>query len=268
MGEDGPEPDEPPTMPPPPAPRQAGLRWATPPAVRRPRIVPAVPSPGFPPTRPLPQVETPPPGRHRKLPFMLGLVLAAAVVAAGLVLALGTAPSGQSPRRGVTHLAPPLVFEDLLHSLSGAGALAGRAVAQACQETGPQSGARQVLVSDLGRAAAEDRTVLSTLSASRARLVIWSDGAGAKLFGSMETLAGASLIAAGDYKAWLLDLQSTGCYSAPENNLHYERASGASLAEERAAEHLAAVWAPVARRYHLNPMKLTESDTLSVWPNR
>jgi hypothetical protein len=269
VGDDLRDSDDLPTMPPPPARRQDGLRWASHPGVRRTRAAPVLRaqarSAPLPPTSRLPQVPSSRPGPRRRLAGAFGVALAAAVAAASLVLALGPGRKHLPAHLAVpvAKLAPPLAFEQLIGSLSGADRLAARALAGACQVSAPASSARQALVTDLARAASSDRAVLSSLSASKRRLASWP--ASPTLWGWTATAALASLTVVGYDEAWLSDLQATGCYSDPANNLHYELAAGASAALSRAVSQLAEAWSPLARRYHLNPMKVS---TIGAWPKR
>ncbi len=67
----------------------------------------------------------------------------------------------------------------------------------------------------------------------------------------LATAVRSALVAEQAYAAWLVDLQGTGCYSAPTNDLHYEQAKAASAASRRAWQRLSSSWAPVARTYGL-----------------
>jgi hypothetical protein len=68
----------------------------------------------------------------------------------------------------------------------------------------------------------------------------------------------ASVQADAGYRAWLEDLQATGCYSAPTNDVHYRAATAASLVAGQAEEELAAGWAGIASRSHLRSWKASD----------
>ncbi len=299
-----PDPDELPTLPPPPRGAPAGLRWAGSATSRRAHVpspapggaepppgpveppagpgaarsplgpsqplggpVPPPPLGAVAPTANLPTVPVPamarssvaepateplppwteglpaPSHRWRYVVAVLAAGLAAALVAAGLVLVLHKSANGH--RR---QLPVPVAFSQLLTSLSGADLLARQAVNGACQETGP--GARKSAASQLERAEARDNAVLSTLDAGKARLASWS--VASALLGRVTEVAEDSLAAEGDYASWLADLEATGCYSAPRNNLYYRRALVAVSAQVFATRKLLSAWLPVARRYGLS----------------
>ena len=263
-------PDELPTMPPPPRARQPGLRWAT-----SPRAAPRATRPVTPPhqafasvapTRQLPPVRVSPSARvtpsapgespHRR-PVYLFVALAAAlaaVVAASLVLTFSSGREGHvKASKPLALLSPPLAFEDALRSLSGANEEAGRIVAAGCQVSSPASPARQALVSQLTGLVNADSALLSDLVSARSRLSAWSG----LLFTRTSGLTQASLVAIVDYRTWLQDLQATGCYSAPGNNLNYEQAQKAASAEGKDAREVSSVWGPVARRHHFHPATIS-----------
>ena len=181
--------------------------------------------------------------RRRYVVAVLAAGLVAALVAAGLVLVFHKRATGHRREAPV-----PVAFSQLLTSLSGADLLARQAVNGACQETGP--GARKSAASQLERAEARDRAVLSTLNAGKARLASWS--VASALLGRVAQVAEDSLAAEGDYASWLADLEATGCYSAPRNNLYYRRALVAVSAQVLATSKLLSAWLPVARRYGLS----------------
>ncbi|HXW81815.1 MAG TPA: hypothetical protein VEJ84_20085, partial [Acidimicrobiales bacterium] len=55
--------------------------------------------------------------------------------------------------------------------------------------------------------------------------------------------ATASLQAEQGYTAWVDDLQATGCYCAPTNDVHYLGAQAAQAMAASAQGQLAAMWA-------------------------
>ena len=267
-----PEPDELPTMPPPPRAAPSGLRWAgsSPPGHRpasRPTerlpLGPEPPAGGADLTVPLSQVpasqvssvteqmpalaEGPQPGprpRRRWLYVVAAVVVIAALAAVALAVVLP-----RLDKAGAGKASPSADLSSMLSSLSGADRLTRQAVNVACAGTSP--GSRQPAVSDLDQAEASDRAVLSSLDAGRARLSTWS--AATPLLGPIAQVARDSLAVEVYYQAWVSDLEATGCFSAPRNDLHYEQAQMATSSQAAAAGQLARVWAPVARRYRLRP---------------
>ena len=273
-----PEPDELPTMPPPPRAAPSGLRWAgSSPAGYRPASPPAErpPSEPEPPgegadltvrlASPVPAPQAPAPQGSsvtEQLPALAGgpkaesrsrrrwwYVVAAVAVLAALAAALAIALP-RLDRSGAGKVSPPSDLSSMLSSLSSADRLTRQAVNIAC--AGPASpGLRQPAVSDLDQAEASDRAVLSSLEAGRARLSTWP--AATPLLGPIARVARASLAVEGDYQAWVSDLEATGCFSAPRNDLNYERAQLATSSQSSATGQLARLWSPVARRYGLRP---------------
>jgi hypothetical protein len=175
-------------------------------------------------------------------------VVAAVAVFAALAAALAIALP-RLDRSGARKVSPPSDLASMLSSLSSADRLTRQAVNIACAGASP--GSRQPAVSDLDQAEASDRAVLSSLEAGRARLSTWP--AAAPLLGQVARVARASLAVEGDYRAWVSDLEATGCFSAPRNDLNYERARLATSSQSSATGQLARLWAPLARRYGLRP---------------
>ena len=303
-----PDPDELPTLPPPPRGAPPGLRWASLRATGRLPVVPPAPgtperpSAAEPPARsgpdgspaglrqpvggpvppPPPAVAAPgalsptvrlpvavptssvgpgtevlaplaagrPPAGRRRQHLVAALVagLAVALAAGGLALALSK--GGHPQRREPTD---PAAISQLVTSLSGADLLARQAVSDACVEAGP--GPRPRAVSRLEQAEARDRAVLATVDAGKARLTSWPVASG--LLGPVAQVAEDSLVAEGDYASWLAGLEATGCYSAPRNNLYFERALVAVTAQVLATRKLLSAWLPVARHYGLSRSAFT-----------
>lgn len=287
-----PEPDELPTLPPPPRAAPTGLRWAgssSPPGHRpaprqsRPTerlpFAPEPPGERADPTVPLASPVPASQGPASQGPGLQGPVSQASSVTQRLpTLAEGPQPAPRPRRRwsyvvaavaalaalaavalavvlprldkaGAGKATPSADLSSMLSSLSGADRLTRLAVDAACAATSP--GPRQPAVSDLDQAEASDRAVLSSLDAGRARLATWP--AATPLLGPIAQVARASLAVEGDYQAWVSDLEATGCFSAPRNDLNYEQAQIAASSQSAAAGQLARVWAPLARRYGLRP---------------
>jgi hypothetical protein len=186
---------------------------------------------------------------------LVGSLLALAGVAGVVVWRVGQA-NGPPSRTTVTvpGNSPEALFEGLLATSATAHQLAQAAVAGSCQTAAPQSAARAGLVAQIAEAGTLRRYVLEGVRADRAALARLP--AGRALSSDLQQVAGASVRADAAYHAWLEDLQATGCYSAPTNDLHYRAATAASLAAGRAQEPLAAGWADIASRFHLRSWRV------------
>jgi hypothetical protein len=179
---------------------------------------------------------------------MICLLAAVAGVVAWRTGALGgTKPAVQagSGDRG----SPEAHFAGLLAAVALGHSLVEGAVAAACTTTPPASAARAAQLARAERGGASYRSVQQQLAADRPSLD--EVPSGRVLAGDLGRTTAAELEAEQAYSAWLEDLQATGCYSAPTNDLNYELASQASLSAALAAVKLAATWAGVAPRYHL-----------------
>ncbi len=264
-----------PTMPPAPRRDKAALRWATPgpaPApgrepARRLRPAPSRPEPPRdeltapvllppgPPGRASSPRSGPPEqaadggeagggvggGRHRRL-FAV-LVLAGALCAlAGLAVVIvwrvgedkvarSSPPVTSAPRTALAER-----FDTLLGADASAGRLLQGAVDRACRPAAPQSGPRALLVAEVGRASSLYHQVVVDVKADQAALSKMPDGR--VLAADLVRAARSSVQAAGAYRDWLEDLQATGCYSAPTNDIHYREAAAASRAAGRAEQLL------------------------------
>lgn len=267
-----------PTVPPAPRGSSAGLRWATFPLERPPahvgteRYLPGPPTALVPvasggpevrrgddATGPGGAVETAggPPGparkarRHVKRVKVVLLVAAVAFVAAvgATATVLGTAATNAPRQTSARALAPQTVFQGFLAVSASAHQLVAAAIGASCRPAPPGTASRQVLIGQVGRAAALRRSVLDGIAADRKGLLAMHDGR--SLVGDLEDATEASLSADQGYEAWLEDLQATGCYGAPTNDIHYRAASEASLAATGAKQRLVAVWAGVASQYGL-----------------
>ena len=266
-----------PTVPPAPRRDKAALRWATPGPAPAPgrepgrRLRPGPSRPAAPREEPTAPVLVPPgpPGRgaparpgppgqagpdldagagtggggHRRL-FAL-LVLAGALCAlAGAALVIvwrvgqdkvaGTSP----PVSSVPSSPLPAGFAGLLGTEATAARLVQGGLDHACRPVTPQSGARALLVAEVGRGADLYHQVLVGVKADQVALARMPEGrarsAEAVRAAGLARSAESSGRAAGAYAAWLEDLQATGCYSAPTNDIHYREATAAARAAGRA----------------------------------
>ncbi len=180
-------------------------------------------------------------GRHRRLFAVLvlaGALCALAGVALVIVWRVGqdnvarsSPPASSAPKSSLQER-----FDRLLGTEARATVLVRGAVDQACRPAAPQSRARALLVAQVGRAGDLYRQVLREVTADHVALSAMAGG-GARS-SALARAAEASAQAAGDYGAWLDDLQATGCYSAPTNDVHYRQAAAASRPAGRAEQPL------------------------------
>jgi hypothetical protein len=196
------------------------------------------------------------PGQIRRVILVaLVLVLAAGLVGAGVLIGrgLGPGPGGASkgsPSRPPARQLPAAVatFASLLSSSARAGRWTSGAVAGACQLRAPGTKDRQALVVQVGGAIRLYQSVLARARANSAA----SSLPGGQALGALLVMADTrALSASQDFQAWLVDLQATGCYGGPTNDLHYQQAVAASRLAREASQRLASAWAPVAGRYGL-----------------
>ena len=180
-------------------------------------------------------------GRHRRLFALLvlvGALCALAGVAVVVVWRVGqdnvarsrppvSSPAASSPRQRL---------DKLLSANAAAGTVVEGAVERACRPPTPGSGARALLVAELRHAGGLYDQVLLDVKAEQVALAKMP--AGRALSAELVRATEASVQAARAYGAWLEDLQATGCYSAPTNDIHYRAAAAASLAAGRAERQL------------------------------
>jgi hypothetical protein len=177
----------------------------------------------------------------RSLFWLLGIVVViAAVVSAALVLV------GQLDRdyRGASTVSrAEAAFARLVSDQASAGQLELAAVDRSCQEAAPGAPARAVLLGDLSRAVALRQSVLRALRADTVEFLALPDGQ--LLTGDLAVAMKTGLTVDEDDQGWLQDLQATGCYSAPANDIHYRAASVAAMPAAAADRRLTAAWAAV-----------------------
>ena len=177
--------------------------------------------------------------------FVLVVLACLAAVAVG-ALVLGAASPRQTAARALT---PQAAFEGFLAESAQSHQLVSAAVSNACQPASPATATRQELIAQVNRAVELRRSVLEGIASDRQRLLAMSGGP--SLVRDLGEATGASLSADQGYEAWLEDLQATGCYGAPTNDIHYRAAGEALLAATIAKQRVVAVWAGVASRYGL-----------------
>jgi hypothetical protein len=187
------------------------------------------------------------PGRRRRRAVLMLAVIA--LVAAVAVGALVLAGGGSSRRAAVRTLSPQVTFEGFLAESAQAHQVLAAAVGDACRPAPPATKARQDLIIQVSRAVEMRRSVLNGIASDRQRLLAMKGGP--SLVNNLDDATSASLSADQGYEAWLEDLQATGCYGAPTNDIHYRAATEASLPASVAKERVVAIWAGVASRYGL-----------------
>ena len=182
--------------------------------------------------------------RGRAVLLLAVLAFVAAVAVAALAL------DGGSPHRApVGTLTAQVTFEGFLAESAQAHQLLAVAVSDACRPAAPAAATRQGLIAQVSRAVELRRSVLDGLASDRQRLLAINGGP--SLVRDLDDATSASLSADQAYEAWLRDLQATGCYGAPTNDIHYRAASAGSLAASVAKERVVGIWAGVASRYGL-----------------
>jgi hypothetical protein len=126
-------------------------------------------------------------------------------------------------------------------SNASAEGLAATAVARSCAQAAPGLPHRGGFLNDLGRAIVLRQSVLRALDVDRRRLLAMPHGA--ELVTDLTAATTADLTVDQDYQGWLQDLQATGCYSAPTNDIHYRAAGLGSSAAAVANQRLTQAWA-------------------------
>ena len=187
-------------------------------------------------------------GRRSRAPVW---ALAAVIVAAsaGAVVVLGTGAL-RGPRHVTARPAPgAVVFEQLLAQSANAQQLEATAVAHACQESAPGAPARNSQLTELNRAVKLEYSVLGAVQVDTRELSTVPEGV--LLLADLDAVAAAGLTIGRDYEGWLQDLQATGCYSAPTNDIHYRAAGVEVVAASGAEQRLAGTWDGIAARYNL-----------------
>jgi hypothetical protein len=183
--------------------------------------------------------------RRRRAVLMLAALALAAAVAVG-VLALG---GGSRHTRAVRTPTPQATFDGFLVESAQAHQLLAAAVSDACKPAPPATTTRQDLIGQVSRAVEMRRSVLNGIASHRRQLLAMNGGP--SLVSDLDDATRASLSADQGYEAWLEDLQATGCYGAPTNDIHYHAATAASLAASVAKQRVVLIWAGVASRYGL-----------------
>jgi hypothetical protein len=180
---------------------------------------------------------------------VVALLVVGSLMAGALALTLG-AGGGRAGagHTGGAHLPPAVsAFEQLLAASAAARLMSDDAVAGACKASSPEDARREALVNEMGRAIDLRRSLVSNAEADQ-RLFATFRGGQAALQDFVQA-AEASMSADRDYMAWLGDLQATGCYGGPTNDLNYRAGAAAWSAATRAGERLVSAWGPIATLY-------------------
>jgi hypothetical protein len=179
--------------------------------------------------------------------FVLLVALALALAGTGFAGVFNGAapPSARHPKtvslKGDTAQG---AFSYLLATSADARRLARSAVGEACLTQAPGSFGRQRAAAQLSEAAAMSRSVVALAASVRDRLLAMPGGGA--LVALLDRVAEDSVRADVGYKSWVNDLQATGCYSAPTNDIHYGQAQKASAAGAVAQRQLTALRARLA----------------------
>jgi hypothetical protein len=193
--------------------------------------------------RPAAAITAPPhSGRRGRSALLLLLVIAVigALASAGVVVGGGLSLRGpHSPRLSTTEV----LFERLVGADTSAQGLVATATARACEEAPPGTSVRAALLGDLDRAVVLRQSVLRELGADRAERPTMPDGPA--LMNDLERATADGLTVDEEDQGWLQDLQATGCYGAPTNDIHYRAAALAAPAAAAAEQRLADAWAKV-----------------------
>jgi hypothetical protein len=167
-------------------------------------------------------------------------VSAVVVLAGGAVAIWGLTRPGNGPAAS---------FEHLLQKSATAHQLVGEAVSGACASAAPGAGSRQAGMVKLRQAVVLRQSVLADLADLGG--VAGRLPSGRLLFRELGALSRSALEADRDYESWLQDLEATGCYSGPTNNLDWNAAQAAAGRADRATRRLATTWAEVAPDLHM-----------------
>jgi len=191
--------------------------------------------------------------------LFVGLV-ALALVVAGLSFVIGgphlkPAPGPEPLPVLLKGDSPEAAFTYLMAANTAADRVASTAVSHACVAQAPESPSRQAAGAQLYQAAATSRSVAAFVRADQVRLAAMPEGQ--VLVGLLGRVAQASVSADVSFESWIQDLQATGCYSAPTNDLHYIAALRASargavlhadLTAAVARERVATLWGPLRQK--------------------
>jgi hypothetical protein len=193
--------------------------------------------------RPTASVTAPerPSRRGRAIFWLLVIVVVIAACASAAIVLASREATGHRHLPRVSQ--GEALFEQLLATSSTAQQLTATAVARSCQEPAPGAPARVALLSDLSRAIGLRQSVLHLLDVDRQQLLPIPDGA--QLVSDLNAATVAEMTVEQDDQGWLQDLQATGCYSAPTNDVHYRAAYLGSVTAAGADRRLAHAWAVV-----------------------
>jgi hypothetical protein len=177
------------------------------------------------------------------------VLVAAALALAGSGFAGVFNSAGPTPARHPTTVSlkgdtAQAAFAYLLATSTDANRLARRGVGDACLTQAPGSLGRQKAAAQLSEAAAMSRSVVVLATSVRARLLAMPGGG--PLVALLERAADDSVAADVGFESWVRDLQATGCYSAPTNDIHYGQAQQAAVAAAGAQRQLTALRATLA----------------------
>jgi len=180
--------------------------------------------------------------RHRRGRALFWLLAVVVVIAASASAAIVLAGREASQHLHVSRASPgEVLFEQLMATSATAQGLTATAVARSCTDAAPGAMMRGELLVDLSRAIGLRQSVLSSLEADRTELLGIPNGA--LLVNDLNAATVAELTVDQDDQGWLEDLQATGCYSAPTNDIHYRAAGLDGPVAAGADMRLAHAWA-------------------------
>ena len=176
--------------------------------------------------------------RHRRR-----LLAAALALLVGASVAVVAAVGGSSPGNARQQLA------GMVSRTVEAQVLVRQAEAGVCREAAPGVASRRGAVAALSTARNLDISVTSSLAAARGSAMAGADLS--VVAGELRRLASASAAVSSDLARWASDRQVAGCYSAPGNDVYFQRAKAAEAATAPLERDFARHWAELALRWHL-----------------
>ncbi|HET9059327.1 MAG TPA: hypothetical protein VFN61_05350 [Acidimicrobiales bacterium] len=168
--------------------------------------------------------------------WAIGVVLV--IAAAGLVVGLWVTQPGQAPAEAVLQAGRQVV---------GAQALVGDGVRWSCQAGASSPGTRSAAAGDVAAA----RQSLEAAGKVLAMIGRTPDGPTHEVVADLRALASGESAVVADVGQWVQDREVAGCYSAPRNDLYYDRALARDEALSPVAARLASDWSLLSQRYRL-----------------
>lgn len=177
--------------------------------------------------------------RRRRRSFLFGVLAVLVAVCAAVAIAVAGTSGGSAGQQ----------LADMVSRTVKAQALVRQAEAGVCREAAPGVAGRRGAVAALSTARDLDLSVTASLASQRGPAA--AGGGLTVVSGELRRLAAASAGASADLAQWASDRQVAGCYSAPGNDVYYQRARAVEQATAPLARDFARRWAQVAVRWHL-----------------